>query len=156
MRSLSISEPATRGDILIVERSDLIEEQEATYYTLYLGAATRVAPQWKAAPSTEISGSGSLPQTLSDTILHTIEGLLAEKLSTIQGIERILIRKDTDFFRAWVVIPDIDLAIEDQIYAAVLNFMDKFPDMPFDFAVLFRQGKDPNSIQPARAFQVYP
>jgi hypothetical protein len=155
MRSLSISEPTSRGDILIAERSDLIEEQGGTY-TFYLGASTRVAPHWKAAPSTAISGGGSLPQTFSDTVIHSIERLLAEKLLKIQGIERILIRKDTDFFRVWVVIPDIDLTIEDQIYAAVLGFMDKFSDIAFDFAVLFRQGKDPDSIQPAHAFQVYP
>lgn len=155
MRSLSISEPTSRGDILIAERSDLVEEQGGTY-TFYLGASTRVAPHWKAAPSTEVSGGGSLPQTLSDSVIHSIERLLAEKLLKIRGIERILIRKDTDFFRAWVVIPDVDLVLEDQIYAAVLGFMDKFPDIPFDFAVLFRRGKEPSSIQPARAFQVYP
>jgi len=155
MRSLSVSEPTSRGDILIAERSDLLEEQGGTY-TIYLGASTRVAPHWKAAPSTERSDGGSLPQTFSDTVIHSIERLLAEKLLKIQGIERILIRKDTDFFRAWAVIPDIDLVLEDQIYAAVLGFMDKFPDIPFDFAVLFRQGKEPSSIQPARAFQVYP
>ncbi|MBI4573124.1 MAG: hypothetical protein HY713_07530 [candidate division NC10 bacterium] len=54
------------------------------------------------------------------------------------------------------MIADFDLALEDQIYAAQLTLMDQFPEIPFDFAVIFRQGRDPDSIRPSRARRVYP
>lgn len=155
MSSILISEPASPGDVLIAERSDQIEDQGNTL-TFYRGTSTRIGPPWKAAPSSVPSNGGSLPHSFSDTVFHSIEALFASRLSAVRGVERIFIRKDNDFFRVWVVIADVDLALEDQIYAAQLAFMDQFPDIPFDFAVIFRQGKDPDSIQPSGARRVYP
>ncbi len=154
MRSVSVSEPASAGDILITEWSDQFQDQGDTI-TFYYGTSTHIGPQWKGGPCSTGSSGGPL-SSISDTKTHSIESLFATRFSAIRGIERILIRKDHDFFRVWVVIPDVDLALEDQIYAAQLLSMDQFPEIPFDFAVIFRQGKDPDSIQPSRARQVYP
>lgn len=154
MRSVLVSEPASPGDVLIMEWSDHVQDQEGTF-TFYCGRSTHIGPQWKGGRCFADSGGGAFT-SISDTITHSIETLFATRLSAIGGIERILIRKDHDFFRVWVVIPDIDLALEDQIYAAQLVLMDQFPELPFDFAVIFRQGKDPGSINPSRARQVYP
>jgi hypothetical protein len=154
MRSVLVSEPASPGDLLITEWSDQVQNQGDTF-TFYCGTSTHIGPQWKGGPSHADSGGGALT-SICDTKTHSIEGLFATRFSAIRGIERVLIRKDHDFFRVWVVIPDIDLALEDQIYAAQFLLMDRFPEIPFDFAVIFRQGKDPDSIQPSRARQAYP
>lgn len=155
MSSILVSEPASPGLVLITEHSDQIEDQGSTL-TFYRGTSTRIGPKWKAAPSSEVSSERSLSQSFSDTVFHSIDALFVNRLSTIRGIERIFSRKDSAFFRVWVVIADIDLALEDQIYATQLAFMDHFPDIPFDFAVIFRQGRDPSAIQPAGARRLYP
>jgi len=145
MSSILISEPDSPGVVLIQERSEQIERPMGSILTFYRGASTHVSPAWKAGL-----------RSISHSVINSIGGLFAERLSAIGGIERIFVRKDHDFFRIWVVIRDLDLGLEDQIYAAQLAFMDQFPDSPFDFAVLFRQGKDPDSIQPTRARRIYP
>lgn len=154
MKSILISEPASPGEVFISERSDQIDYNGGTL-TFYRGTFTRIGPPWKSAPSSAVSSMGVLLQRISDTVFHSIEAVFVNSLSTIRGIERILIRKDNDFFRVWVVIGDMDLEIEDQVYAAQLAFMDQFPDIPFDFTMIFRQGKDPASIQPSQARLVY-
>lgn len=155
MNSILLYEPASPGVVLIAERSDQVEEQGSTI-TFYRGAFTRVGPQWKPGPSSAGNIVGTIDRNISDTVFHSVEAIFANKLSSIGGIERILIRKDSDFFRAWVVIADANIDLEDQIYDAQLAFMDQFPDIPFDFTVIFRRGKSPGSIQPSRAHQIYP
>lgn len=154
MRSILVSEPACRGDVLILEWSDQIEDQGSTM-TFYRGTSTRIGPPWKGGRSSADSRGGP-PSDFSSTIAHSIEAVFAAKFSAIGGIEQVFIRRDNDFSRMWVVIADFDLALEDQIYAAQLTLMDQFPEIPFDFAVIFRQGRDPDSIRPSRARRVYP
>lgn len=155
MSSILVSEPASPGLVLVMERSDQIEDQGNTL-TFYRGTSTRIGPKWKEPPFFVVSSETSLSQSFSNTVFHSIEALFVDRLSTIKGIERVFSRKDSDFFRVWIVIADIDLHLEDRIYGAQLAFMDHFPNIPFDFAVIFRQGKDPSSIQPSGARQLYP
>ena len=154
MKSILISEPASPGEVLIAERSDQIEYNGSTL-TFYRGAFTRIGLPWKPGPTSVVSSAGVLLQHISDSVFHSIEAIFVNSLSAIGGIERIFVRKDNDFFRVWVVIGDMDLQVEDQVYAAQLAFMDQFPEIPFDFSMIFRQGKDPASIQPSQARLVY-
>jgi hypothetical protein len=137
-----------------MEWSDQIQDQGDTL-TFYRGTSTHIGPEWQGCRFITDSRGGALT-SISDTKTHSIEMLLASRLSAIDGIERILIRKDHDFYRIWVVIPGIDLALEDEIYAAQFVLMAQFPEIPFDFAVIFRQGKDPASINPSGARLVFP
>lgn len=143
MRSVVISEPAAPGVILIEERSEVAEHDRETFQ-VYCGLLTRFAAPWKAAVET------------SDSIFHSIGAHFAKHLSRVTGIERIFARRDDDFLRVWIVIPEMDLAKEDEIYEAQLAFMDKFPDTKFNLCVIFRQGKDPRTINPSGARLVYP
>ncbi len=150
MSSILIDELASPGIVLISERSDQTEYQ-GEVFTIYRGARTLTVDPWKRALSSIMSTRGTLPTEVSDSIFHSIESRFKDQLSSIDGIERVFIRKDDDFFRIWLVIPAMDLAIEDRIYAAQLSFMDRFPDIRFDFTIIFRQGKDPASIRPQGA-----
>jgi len=69
-------------------------------------------------------------------------------VAQIPGIERVFIRKDDDFMRIWMVIPDINIGTEDRIYAAQMAFMGKFPGIPCDFSVIFRQDLDLPAVWP--------
>ena len=87
----------------------------------------------------------------TDTLSSAIERDFVQMVSKIPEVERILIRKDLDYMRIWTVIRDTDVDVEDRIYDAQLAFMDKFPDIPCDFSVIFRQDLDPTSINPLNA-----
>lgn len=153
MRSFLVSEPAVCGDIIILEDSEEFTERGNTF-TFYRGVHTRIGSPWKADRSSALSEMQFT--STSHTVDHSVEKHFAGALSKVDGIERIFIRKDNDFVRVWVVIADTDVALEDEIYSAQLTLMDQFPEIPFDFAVIFRQGGDPDSIRPSRALQVYP
>lgn len=156
MNSMVIDEPVSPNAILLAEeRSEWAERKDETC-TIYLGTVRRKIPLWRLIlPSPQSSRAPSEP-SISDSVSHSIESLFAKQLSGIREVERIFVRKDNDFFRVWVVIPTMDLALEDQIYAAQLSFMDHFRDISFDFTVIFREGKDAASIQPSGARLVHP
>lgn len=85
-----------------------------------------------------------------DSAYNSFERTFAAEVRKIQGVEEVYIRKDRDYFRIWTVLNEADVAIEDQIYDAQVRFMDQL-DLPCDFTVIFRQGKDPSSVRPAGA-----
>ena len=150
MNSILIDELASPGAALISERSDQTVYQ-GEEFTIYRGARTLTVDPWKKALSSIMSTLQTLPTQVSNSIFDSIESRFKDQIASIHAVERIFIQKDGDFFRIWLVIPAMDLAIEDRIYAAQLSFMDRFPDIRFDFTIIFREGKDPASIQPQGA-----
>ena len=86
----------------------------------------------------------------ADTAYNSFEQTFASQVRRIQGIEQVFIRKDRDYYRIWTVMNEPDVAIEDQVYDAQLHFMAQL-DLPCDFTIIFRQGRDSASIQPAGA-----
>ncbi|MGH7427814.1 MAG: hypothetical protein ACREJ4_05590 [Candidatus Methylomirabilaceae bacterium] len=133
--------------VLITERSDQAR-QGTDDFTIYRGAWRQTVPPWKLNLWAVTNTGRGLPAEFSDSIVHSIGNLFAEVLSRIHGIERIFVRRDDDFLRLWAVIPRMNLTLEDQIYDAQLAFMSRFPEVAFDFTVIFREGKDPASIRP--------
>ena len=155
MNSIVIDEPLSPNPILLAERSERAE-YAGEIFTVYRGTVRRKIPlQNLVLPS--LQRSMVLPeQVISNSVLDSIESLFAKRLSGIRGVERIYVRKDDDFFRVWVVVPTMDLVVEDQIYESQCEFMDHFRDISFDFTVIFREGKDAASIQPSGARLVHP
>ncbi|HXZ45062.1 MAG TPA: hypothetical protein VEH53_09545 [archaeon] len=89
----------------------------------------------------------------ADSDLDSFERIFGAEVRKVQGIEEVYIRKDRDYYRIWTVLNEADVEIEDQIYDAQLRFIDQL-DLPCDFAVIFRQGKDPSTIRPAGAYPI--
>jgi len=83
----------------------------------------------------------------TDSSVAAIERHFMDMVSGILAIERMLVRKDPDHLRIWMMVDEPDLNAEDQIYQAQLEFMDKFPEIPCDFSVLFLQGRNPDVIR---------
>ncbi len=155
MKSVVISEPAWhKGTALIDERSEQLKVGDDVF-TFYLGASRRSATRWRALRSIAANAGDALEAVFSDTIVHSVGAHLAKSLCQLPGVEQIFVRMDDDMIRVWTVIADMDLRTEDRIYAAQLAFMDRFRDIPLDFSVIFRQGKDPGTLLPAGAHEVY-
>lgn len=155
MNSIVIDEPLSPNPILLAERSERAE-CAGEIHTTYFGTVRRSIPLWRLILPSPQSSVVPSEQAISNSVLDSVESLLAERLSGIRGVERIFVRKDDDFFRVWVVVPTMDLALEDQIYESQCAFMGRFRDIAFDFTVIFREGKDAASIQPSGARLVHP
>ena len=96
----------------------------------------------------KLSSTPSVIREHTDTVSAAIEREFARMVTQIPDVERIFIRKDDDFMRIWTVIPDISIEVEDRIYAAQMAFMGKFPGIPCDFSVIFRQDLDLAAVWP--------
>lgn len=90
-----------------------------------------------------------------DSAFNSVERLFAAEVGRIDGVEELYIRKDRDFYRMWTVLNEADVTIEDKVYDAQLRLMDQL-DLPCDFSVIFRGGKDPASVRPGGAHRLYP
>lgn len=151
----SIAEDASKSAVLIDEISEKILQEGKDTYTLYRGITRRVAPG-------ETVTSTALLQTppdemVSNTLVDSVGALVAKSLGEIPGVEAVFLeREEGGLFRVWTIIPDLDIALEDQIYSAQMALMDRLSGAPFDFLVLFRQGNALDSVRPAKANQVFP
>jgi len=90
-----------------------------------------------------------------DTDLYSLMRLFVSRVSGVPEIERIFWKVKDNRVRVWIVIDEPDLSAENRIYDAELDFMDMFPELLFDFAVIFRQGKNPAGIFPEGATRVF-
>lgn len=152
MRSAYVKvEPASQQDILLIEEFHQVDEDENIVTLHYTGAHFPYCPPWRPSRTIEVSGTTTWTNTYDDSIAKRAE----EKFSAIPGVEQVYARRDSDFYRVWTVVPEMNRDLEDQICAAELAFMDRFPDIRFDFTVIFRQGKDPASIRPSGAFLIH-
>jgi hypothetical protein len=151
VRSFAIIEPVGRAATFIDERPEEFEEN-GDVFSCSRGEL-RVAPEWKAYFSAVTTAAAALEKKICDTVVDSLGARLAAELSNVPGVERVFLRRDEDFFRVWTVIADMDLATEDRIYAAQFAFMDRFPEIPFDFSVIFRQGRDAGTLKPAGAHE---
>ncbi len=149
MRSMTESEPAAPGALLLSEVSEKLEGQDLTRY---VGVVIKYGKEWNPVATSGIQST--VDHSTSDT--NSIAKLLADKFSAIKGIESLFFRRDDDFYRVWVVIANFELPLEDQIYSAQMVVMDQLGGISFDFTVLARQGQDPGSIQPFQARRVLP
>ena len=88
-----------------------------------------------------------------DSAYNSIERSFALQVRGILGVELVYIRKDRDYYRIWTIMNEPDVAIEDRVYDAQMHFMAQL-DLPCDFTIIFRQGRDSESVRPAGAAQI--
>lgn len=91
----------------------------------------------------------------ANSALNSLVNLFVSRVSNLREVERIFWKVENKRVRVWTVMNQPNLPIENQIYDAQLDLMDMFPDMSFDFAVIFRREKSPNQISPEEATQVF-
>jgi hypothetical protein len=153
MTSTLRNEPASQEDVIMVERTEQVVGPDKCIGTVYLGGEIPDSPEWKLGRSRSLSNQEGL---VSDTLTNSLGRYLQSQFSSIREIERIFLREDSDFYRVWTVIPDMDIDLEDRICDAQLAFMDTFPDIRLDFSLIFRKGKPESAIRPSGAYLIHP
>lgn len=85
----------------------------------------------------------------------TISGLISEffveALPDDPRIERVLWDSEDDVLRVWTVTSESDFALEEPIYKAQMEFIERFPTLLCDFLVIYRYGKTLDDIAPQGA-----
>lgn len=87
--------------------------------------------------------------------MDSVERIFAAEVFQIEGIEGLYVRKDPDYYRIWTILNEPDVTIEDRIYEVQIRFMEQL-DIPCDFTVIFRQGRDAASLRPSGALRIRP
>lgn len=91
----------------------------------------------------------------ADSAVNSLVSMFVGKVSHLPQVERIFWKLEDNRVRVWTIMNEPKLAVENEIYDTQLELMDLLPDMSFDFAVIFRQGKSPGQISPEGATRVF-
>jgi hypothetical protein len=91
-----------------------------------------------------------ITQTLGEFFVELLPG------DTRKRIERVYWTFEGPVLRIWSVIQSPDSQLEHPIYDAQLSFMDKFPELEFDFSVIYRFGKNLKDIRPEGSAELFP
>lgn len=118
--------------------------------------STRQTPQevYLLESDYEVALAGAFHLSV-DTISDSLKQLFVSRISHLVEVELVFWRAEENRVRVWTVMDEPRLEVENQIYDAQLQFMDLFPEILFDFAVIFRQGKSREQILPSGATKVF-
>jgi len=103
----------------------------------------------------EVALADAFDRPSIDTISDSLKQLFVSRISHLVEVERVFWRAEENRVRVWTIMDEPCLEIENQIYDAQLQFMDLFPEILFDFSVIFRQGKGREQISPSGATEVF-
>ena len=92
----------------------------------------------------------------ADSELDSLINVFVSRVPRAREVESVFCKTENARIRVWTVIDEPNRQIENQIYDAQFDLMDKFPEISFDFVVIFRQGKAPESVRPEGAIRVFP
>jgi len=90
----------------------------------------------------------------SDTTQVSIKSF-ADRLGRIPQVERVLLRIDEDATRLWIVLDDINIEAENEVYDLQLGLLDALPDVLLDFSIIFRGGRDCRSVIPLGTIDLF-
>lgn len=93
---------------------------------------------------------------VSSTDTDSLAAFYASLLPPDPRIESVHWASEASSLTAWTVIDVPDDEIERPIYAAQMQFMDRFPEIDCDFTVLYRFGKPQEQIRPSEGIPVPP
>jgi len=116
--------------------------ESAPYYVFIGRLPSSVYSQWEALRE-------------ADTQFHSLVHRFVDRVSHLIEIELIFWKLEHDRICVWTIIDQPNLQVENQIYDSQLAFMDMFPELSCDFAVIFRQGKASQQVCPEGAKQVF-
>ncbi len=79
----------------------------------------------------------------------------ADRLGRIPQVERVLLRIDEDAMRLWIVLDEINIEAENEVYDLQLGLLDALPDVLLDFSMIFRSGRDYRSVIPLGTIDLF-
>lgn len=139
------------------------------------GGATRVL-RISAAPSRGSSGEVAQLRSELDSLKRRIAVLeeersrqdtadgaaeravrdFANRVRSQAGVEGVYWRRSAQSILVWTVIPRMDLALQDILYAAELRTVRQFQTLPLEFRTIFRGEEDRDSVVPPGAVPALP
>lgn len=75
----------------------------------------------------------------------------SERLRNEASVEGVYWLHTPEGVAVWTVLPDVDLAAQDAIYAAELATIGEFRSVPLDFKTVFRGDRTVASVVPSQA-----
>jgi len=91
---------------------------------------------------------------IADTVTHSLAGFFAALLPKDKRIEHVYWFSEDDVLKVWTVIPEPDFEIQEPVYQAQMDFMEKFPEYECDFSVIFRFNRPFDDVKPHGAHSV--
>ena len=92
------------------------------------------------------------PTIFATTVTNTLDQFFLTLLPNDPRIEHVYWEwQEDNILRVWVIIPGPDFSVESPIYDAQVKFMEQFPKYACDFYVIYRFGKDLESVRPQNA-----
>ena len=87
----------------------------------------------------------------SNPLLH----IFIRHVSRMVQVIAICSRKEDNVIHVWTIIEAPDKVLENQIYAEEMKLMEHFPDILFDFHVIYLSGTDLSVVLPTDSEIVY-
>lgn len=88
---------------------------------------------------------------LADSETSSVEKFIAKPLLKIPGVRRILMRREREFIRIWVLIDEPNLAVEEKIYHVYVELLPKIQSsqhqIETDLTVIYLDGRPSESIE---------
>jgi hypothetical protein len=88
---------------------------------------------------------------VSSTINDSLAKYFLSLVPAEAQIERVYWTFEGVILRIWIIMDHPDYKAEVPIYDAELRFMDRFPELEFDFSIIYRFGKAIEQIAPTDA-----
>ena len=87
----------------------------------------------------------------SNPVLHTF----VRQVSYISQVIGICFRQEDSTMHVWTILESPERSVEHQVYAEEMKLMERFPEIIFDFHVIFQAGRDLSAILPSDSEIIY-
>ena len=84
--------------------------------------------------------------SLHDSDSDSLERYLMSVFEEVDLVQCVCLTKSDDVHYIWVGLRDRDPAEQEKIYAIEAKLIDQFPELIFDFYVLYLRGRDINEL----------
>jgi hypothetical protein len=76
-------------------------------------------------------------------------------VSRISQVNAACFRQEDSTMHVWTILKSPERLVEHQVYAEEMKLMERFPEIIFDFHVIFQAGRDLSAILPSDSEIIY-
>ena len=99
-------------------------------------------------PIKDRAGTSSKPPIIKSPITELLAKDFASLLPDDPKIQAVFWAYEEDTLRIWTIITEPDLSLENKITESQLKYMDQYPNLEYDFSVIYSFGKDMKDLNP--------
>lgn len=102
----------------------------------------------QAQPIEERAGTSSRHPILGSPITDLLTKNFVSYLPEDPKIQAVFWAFEKETLRIWTIITEPDLSLENEITGSQLKFIDQYPNLEYDFSVIYSFGKDIKDLHP--------